>query len=64
MLVNTAQECQHCQNGSTEDISKAVIKVHCSEKDRSFYYGQNLDCDDFTKFKEVKYEEDNANECK
>ena len=46
-------KCTTCKNGLLDDSDKARIKVHCKLKDKTYYYGQYIQCDD----KENKDEE-------
>lgn len=48
MMVNTAECSINCKYGS-RIIDGKNISVACSEKDKTYCYGQRLDCDYFTK---------------
>lgn len=44
-MINTS-ECEKCRFGSVDDSDKARVKVFCSKKEKSYYYGQCIPCDD------------------
>lgn len=39
-------ECEECKRGVIQDENKAKIKVFCTLKNKSYYYGQMIPCDD------------------
>lgn len=45
-------ECEKCTYCIYDDTNKANIKVYCSLKDKTYFYGQKVPCDNFVK-KEV-----------
>ncbi|MFG6378180.1 MAG: hypothetical protein K1W19_07680 [Lachnospiraceae bacterium] len=47
-MIITSQ-CESCQHGSIDATNKARIKVFCFKKDRTYYYGQCIQCDDYKK---------------
>ena len=49
----TTDECEHCRYGTVIEEDKAHIKVYCVKKDRTYYYGQCVPCDDKSKVKDV-----------
>ena len=53
MATINSTECTTCKNGLLDNSNKARIKVHCKLKDKTYYYGQYIQCDD----KENKDEE-------
>lgn len=42
-------ECEFCLYGTVDDTDKAKVKVYCSYKDKTYYYGQCIPCDNKTK---------------
>ena len=49
-VTNTAQ-CETCESGFTDDTNKARVKVICSAKEKTYYYGQCIQCDEYRKRK-------------
>lgn len=49
-MINTS-ECNDCEHGSLEKISKSRILVHCSDKGKCYLYGQCVPCDNKRKVK-------------
>ena len=43
-MINTS-ECEECRFGVIKEESKAVVKVYCSIKDKEYYYGQCISCE-------------------
>ena len=43
-------ECEECMNSVINDEDKAKVKVYCSVKDKTYYWGQCIPCD----YKEIK----------
>lgn len=41
----TTDECEYCKYGSVIEEDKAHIKVYCSIKDKYYYFGQCIPCD-------------------
>ena len=39
-------ECEKCVHGTVDDSNKAKIKVYCNVRDKMYYYGQCIPCDD------------------
>lgn len=46
-------QCLECENGTLDKTDKAKPKVLCALKDKTYYYGQCIACDDFTKRKDT-----------
>lgn len=42
-------ECVKCINGILNKINKAKVEIYCKEKDKTFFYGQRICCDDYKK---------------
>ena len=55
MATINSTECITCKNGLLDDSNKARIKIYCKLKDKTYYYGQYIQCDD----KEKKKDGDN-----
>ena len=47
--VILTNQCENCRYGTVIEESKSVIKVYCSNKERRFFWGQYIQCDNFTK---------------
>lgn len=43
--VILTSECETCRYGSIDDSDKARIKVTCSYKNKTYFYGQCVPCD-------------------
>ncbi len=43
-------ECEQCIHSTINEENKARIKIYCSMKDKTYYWGQCIPCD----YKEVK----------
>ena len=46
MATINSTECTTCKNGLLDDSNKARIKIYCKLKDKTYYYGQYIQCDD------------------
>ena len=42
-------QCEYCKYGTIDDTNKARIKVKCSKKEKVYYFGQCIPCDDHEK---------------
>ena len=51
MNMIITSECEECRYGSIDDTNKARVMVHCSYRDKYYFYGQCIPCED----KEKKY---------
>lgn len=38
-------ECENCIYGIIDESNKEKIKVKCTHKDKEYYYGQRIPCD-------------------
>ena len=45
MSTINSSECEKCKYGSVDDSNKAKVMVHCDIKDKSYFYGQYVQCD-------------------
>lgn len=50
-MILTA-ECEDCIYGIIDDSNKARIKVKCTQKEKEYYYGQCIPCEN--KIKKVR----------
>lgn len=51
MNMIITSECEDCIYGIISESNKAQIKVKCTQKDKEYYYGQCIPCDDKQKMK-------------
>lgn len=51
--VIITSQCETCQSGTINDKDKAIVKVYCSYKDREYYFGQCIQCDNYNRKKVV-----------
>ena len=42
----TTDECKECAYGEIIEESKKHIKVHCTYRNRTYFYGQRIPCED------------------
>ena len=47
--VILTSQCEYCRYGTIDDSDKARVKVYCSYKDREYFYGACIPCDNYTK---------------
>lgn len=59
MKMILTSECEKCNFGVIDDSDKAVVKVKCAQKDKEYYYGQCIPCDNMRR---KKLEVDKAGE--
>ena len=50
--VIITSECEFCRYGTVDDSNKARVMVHCDYRDKIYYFGQCVPCEDFEKLKE------------
>lgn len=50
-MINTSA-CEFCSYGTIDETNKAKILVHCSLKDKTYIYGQNISCEPTERKKE------------
>lgn len=60
MKMILTSECETCEYGSIDESNKARIKVRCNARNKEYYYGQCIPCDDKKKRKEVISSEKNC----
>lgn len=44
-------ECEECIHSTINELDKAQVKVYCSIKDKTYYWGQYIPCDHKEKMK-------------
>lgn len=51
-MANTiiTSECEQCIHSTINEIDKAHIKVYCNIKNKTYYWGQSIQCE----YKEMK----------
>ena len=54
MEVIITSQCENCQYGIVDDTDKSRIKVYCSAKDKTYCYGQCIQCDGYKKNIHIK----------
>lgn len=52
MNMILTSECEKCDYGIIDDSNKARVKVKCIKKDKEYYYGQYVPCDNMRKRKQ------------
>lgn len=52
MQMIITSECEKCIHSILDETDKSKIRVYCSIKDKSYYFGQCITC----KYKEMKSE--------
>ncbi len=50
-------ECEGCIHGIIDDRNKARIKILCTYKDKEYYYGQCIPCENKIKKEGIKNEQ-------
>ena len=49
-MIICGKDCNDCVYASFDD-DKAKLKVHCSARNKDYYYGQSIPCEDKEKKK-------------
>lgn len=62
MTMILTSECEDCKYGTVDDSNKARVKVYCSIKEKSYYYGQCIPCNNKTQIKIISNEEGREND--
>ncbi len=52
MGVIITSECEECAHGVIDESDKARIKVYCNIKEKWYYFGQCIPCDNKEKRKD------------
>ena len=50
-------ECEQCIHSTINDINKSKVKIYCSVKDKTYYWGQCIPCEYREVRKNIKKEE-------
>lgn len=45
MNMILTSECEGCDYGTIDNSNKACVKVKCADKNKEYYYGQYVSCD-------------------
>ncbi len=48
-MIIAGQDCSNCQYAMIDDTDKARVRVHCDARDKQYYYGQCIPCEDKVK---------------
>ena len=54
-MILTSQ-CEFCKYGSVNDMDKARVQVHCVIKQKTYYYGMCIPCENYEKKEKEKKE--------
>lgn len=52
MKMIITSECEGCRYGSVDERNPRKVMVYCEKRERGYFYGQCIACDDFIKRKE------------
>ena len=47
--VIITSQCEFCEYGIVDDTNKARVMVSCDYKNKQYYYGQCIQCENFKK---------------
>lgn len=42
-------KCETCMYGTVDDTDKRKVTVYCSDKNKTFIFGQCINCENFSK---------------
>lgn len=45
MTMIISSECEKCEYGTIDHTDKSKMTIYCSRKDKKYYYGQYISCD-------------------
>ena len=45
-IIIAGQDCDNCIYATVEEETKGRVKIHCDARDRRYWWGQNVPCDD------------------
>lgn len=48
-MIIVGQDCLDCQYATIDETDKARVRVHCDARDKQYYYGQCIPCEDKVK---------------
>lgn len=46
VVITTSEDCLECVHGTVVKNSKSDIRIVCDARDKEYFYGQRLVCDD------------------
>lgn len=46
MKITNTSQCDKCSCCKIDDSNKARVIVHCSKKNKDYYYGQRINCEE------------------
>lgn len=52
----TTDECEKCKHSCIEEINKGTIYINCILKEKRYFYGQCIPCNNFEKIEEINNE--------
>lgn len=61
MNMIITSECEECDYGTVFDDEKSRTKVYCRDKDKTYYYGQCIPCEN-GKRRKIKHKEEECDE--
>ncbi len=45
MKANNSSDCESCKFAQIDESNKARVKIVCTLKNKTYYYGQHIECD-------------------
>ena len=48
-MIIVGEKCQDCIYADIDDSNKAKIIVHCDFRDKKYFWGQCISCEDYKK---------------
>lgn len=45
-IIVAGVDCENCIYSTIDDTNKARIRVYCDARDRQYWWGQNVPCED------------------
>ena len=57
-MIICGRDCEDCLYSIINDVNKARVKVYCSQKDKEFYWGQCIPCENKKKINKEKTDND------
>ena len=45
-IIIAGKDCENCVYASIDETDKSRIRVYCDARDKQYYWGQNIQCDD------------------
>lgn len=50
-MIIVGKDCEDCTFCTINDRDRSRVKVHCAVRDKDYYYGQCIPCEDKVKVK-------------